>query len=176
MKKYALLVFGLLSLLSCSSSDTSGTSNSSNATTAIMTTKIDGYLYDTPPQNGSNIADATGGTFGTGYYLLNGFKNTANGKLTAPKMYYLKIAIPKSNIFVGTHDFTNNIQPDAYFASLTITGNNETVATISGNVKITYYNSTTKEIKGSFTFTTSNGVDVTTVTHNVIGTFDFFLQ
>ncbi len=183
MKKNILvLALVCLTIISCTtSSDTSTADNPSGASSTVaMETRIDNVLYETPPQNGGNSADLTGGTYGNTYFLLKGYKDTGANKVKiGSKTFEIKIAIPKADITnsVGTHNFNSTITSGGYFATLTISGVTpaETVNTLSGFVKVNSYDSTTKEIKGSFNFTTSNGVDLT-VTHTVIGTYDYILQ
>ena len=182
-KKIIFSAFVLTTVFSCSSSDTttdvtSGGTGSSTPTVA-MTTRIDGTVYDMPPQAGGNSADITGGIYGNTYFLLNGYKNITAGKAkVGSTIYTVKIAVPKSDLSVGTHNFTAAIASGSYYADFDITGTipAETVITTSGYVTVTSYNSATKELKGNFSFTTNNGVDLTVNTHTLIGSFDYILQ
>lgn len=170
------------SLFSCT---TSGTSNSDitggdgSTTTAAMVTRVDGVVHDMPPQGGGNLADATGGVYGNTYFLLNGYKNITTGKVVIGNtIYTMKIAIPKSDLSVGQHNFTSGIAPGGYYADFDITGPvpTETVNTTSGYINVTSYNATTKEMKGNFNFTTNNGVNLSATSHTLIGTFDYILN
>jgi hypothetical protein len=182
IKKVIFSVFVLTTLFSCSSDSNSANNNSggsSNVTTVAMTTTIDGTIYDTPPQNGGNAADATGGSYGNTYFLLKGYYNTASGKAkTGFKSYDIKIVVPKSDLSLGTHTFTSSIVAGQYYADLDINGVNpaETVNTTSGSITITSYNTTTKLLKGSFNFTTNDGINLTTDSHDLIGSFNYILQ
>ncbi len=182
LKKIIFSAFVLTTFFSCSSSDTTADLNSggSGSTTPVaMTTRIDGTVYDMPPQAGGNSADVSGGIYGNTYFLLNGYKNITAGKTKiGSTIYTVKIAIPKSDLTVGTHNFTGTIAAGGYFADFDITGTipAETVTTTSGYVTVTSYNSSTKEMKGTFSFTTNNGVNLTTPTHALLGSFDYILQ
>lgn len=182
IKKIIFSVFVLTTLFSCSSDSSSATSNnggSLNETTVAMTTRIDGTVYDTPPQIGGNAADATGGSFGNTYFLLNGYLNTGAGKAkTGFKTYDIKIVVPKSDLTLGTHDFMSNIVAGEYYADFDVNGVTpaETVNTTSGSITITSYNSTTKLLKGNFTFTTNDGVNLIAASHTLIGSFNYVLQ
>ncbi|MBC7525548.1 MAG: hypothetical protein H7239_14070 [Flavobacterium sp.] len=182
IKKIIILALVSLTLASCTTSADSSTvdvqpvANSSVA----METRIDNVLYETPPQNGGNSADVTGGIYGNTYFLLKGYKDTGVGKVKiGSKTFEIKIVIPKADIAssVGTHNFSSTLTSGGYYADLDINGVTpaENVSTVSGFVKVNSYDATTKEIKGSFNFTASNGVDLT-VTHTIIGTYDYILQ
>ncbi len=185
MKKLIILFLGL-SLFSCSSDGTTDNTNSGGgsgggSTTNPLTGIVDGvsYVFTTA----STTADATGGIYGNTYFLIKGTKDTGSAKNTSTisgkvgsKKYEIKLAIPKSNVAVGTHNFTSTIQPNEYFADLDITGVTpaELAETSTGFIKITTYNTTTKKIVGTYSFSTTNGSS-SSVTHNVSGTFDYVL-
>lgn len=180
-KKIIFSALVLTTLFSCSSSTNSNETIIGSGTTpaVAMTTRIDGITYEMPPQAGGNSADITGGVYGNTYFLLNGYKNISAGKYkVGSTIYTVKIAVPKSDLSVGTHNFTGAITPGAYYADFDITGPipAETVTTTSGYVNVTSYNSSTKEIKGSFSFSTNNGVDLSISTHTLTGSFDYILQ
>jgi hypothetical protein len=182
IKKIVLSVAVISSLFSCSSgadSSSDNTNGTGSTTTVAMTTRVDGVIYDMPPQTGGNSADASGGVYGNTYFLLNGYKNITTGKVkVGSTIYTMKIAIPKSDLSLGQHNFTGTIAPGGYYADFDITGPvpAETVNTTSGYINVTSYNSTTKEMKGSFNFYTNNGVDLVTHSHTLIGSFDFILN
>jgi hypothetical protein len=184
-KLFFLLIITVVSF-SCSSDSSSSndTGGGSGVTPEVaMITRIDGVVYDTPPQGGGNTANATGGIYGNTYYLLNGYKNTgiakviSLNKLIGNKVYEIKIAIPKSDISIGNHIFSSTITAGGYYADLDISGVSpaEVVNTTSGEINITNYNTTTKLIKGNFNFTTNNGVNLTTASHTLIGSFSYIL-
>lgn len=163
-----------------SSSNSGGSGTSGGDTPVAMTTRIDGVVYDTPPQNGGNNADVSGGEYGSDYFLLKGYKNVGAGKQAkiGNKIYNIKVVIPKNNITVGTHSFTSNLVAGGYYADFDISGvsPDETVNTISGSITVTSYNTSTKLLKGNFNFTTCDGVNLTTTTHTLIGSFGYVLQ
>ena len=180
-KKIIFSTLVLTLLFSCSSSTNSNeTIIGSGSTPAVaMTTRIDGVVYEMPPQAGGNSADITGGVYGNTYFLLSGYKNISAGKFkVGSTIYTVKIAIPKSDLSVGTHNFTGTITPGGYYADFDITGPipAETVSTTNGYINVTSYNASTKEIKGSFSFNTNNGVDLSNSTHILTGNFDYILQ
>ena len=182
IKNILFSAFILTTLFSCSSSttsDNSGTGGTSNDITVAMTTRIDNVVHDTPPQGGGNNADATGGSYGNTYFLLKGYYNTASGKAkTGFKSYEIKIVIPKSDLSVGTHTFTSNITSGSFYADLDVNNASpaEVANTKSGSITITNYNSTTKLLKGNFTFTTNDGLNLTATSHTLIGSFNYVLQ
>lgn len=179
-KKIILLTIVVNMLVSCSS-HSGNEPNSSPAPdlSAVMTTKIDGVEYDTPPASGGNLADATGGIYGNSYFLINGYKTFASGKQKiGQKTYNIKIAIPKNNLLVGTHYFDSTIAIGEYYADLDISGVTpaEAANTINGSVTVTSYDTSTKLMKGTFSFITNNGVDLNITSHTLTGTFNFVLQ
>ena len=183
MKTKILLLATLFLIISCSSSDSASDNQNPNGgqePAVAMVTRIDNVLYNTPPQNGSNIADATGGEYGNTYFLLKGFTLVSSSKnnLIGNKSYFIKLALPKNNIVAGTYNFTSTIQPNSYYADFDITGVSppENVITNSGFIKILNYNPTTKEVKGSFNFTTNDGIQTSIVSHTLVGNFDFILN
>lgn len=169
-------------LFSCSKSspDNSGSTGTGTDATVAMTSIIDGLTYDTPPQNGGNSADASGGEYGSGYFLLKGYKNVGAGKQVkiGNKIFNIKIVIPKSDISVGDHNFNSTLVSGGYYADFDILGVSpaETANTNSGTITVTSYNSSTKLIKGSFNFTTNDGVNLTATSHTLVGSFSFVLQ
>lgn len=181
LKRIFFLAIILTTLFSCSSDNsstpTSNGSGSSNETTVAMTTRIDGVVYDTPPQIGGNLADATGGIYGNTYFLLKGYKNMGASK-TAFKAYDIKIVVPKSDLSLGTHTFSSSIVSGEYYADLDVSGSTiaEVTNTTSGYITITSYNATTKLLKGSFSFTTNDGVNLSAISHTLIGSFNYVLQ
>lgn len=184
IKKIVFLAIVLTTFGSCSSdtssSDNSGGGTGGSDTTVAMTTRIDGVIYDTPPQNGGNNADVSGGEYGNDYFLLKGYKNVGAGKQAkiGNKIFNIKVVIPKNDISTGTHTFTSSLISGGYYADFDISGVSpvEVVNTISGSITITSYNTSTKLVKGNFNFTTCDGVNLTTTTHTLIGSFSYVLQ
>jgi hypothetical protein len=175
----ALICASLFSCTTSGSSNSDSTGGGGSTTTAAMVTRVDGVVHDMPPQGGGNLADATGGVYGNTYFLLNGYKNITTGKVVIGNtIYTMKIAIPKSDLSIGQHNFTSTIAPGGYYADFDITGPvpAETVNTTSGYINVTSYNTTTKEMKGNFNFTTNNGVNLSATSHTLIGTFDYILN
>lgn len=185
LKKIIFSAVVLTTLFSCSS-DSSSTDNTGGGgtgggdTSVAMTTRVDGVIYDTPPQNGGNAADLTGGEFGSNYFLLKGYKNVGAGKQAkiGNKIYDIKVVIPKNDVSVGTHSFSSSLVVGGYYADFDISGTSpaETVNTISGSITITSYTASTKLVKGNFNFTTNNGVNLTATSHTLLGSFSYVLQ
>ncbi|MEC4004223.1 hypothetical protein OX283_006120 [Flavobacterium sp. SUN052] len=185
IKKVFLSLIVVTTILSCSSSDSTDNSNGSGTgteTTVAMVTRIDNVVYDTPPQNGGNLAENSGGTSfgGTSYYLLKGYKNFGSSKIIAKigsKVINIYLAIPKNDLSVGTHSFSSTFISGDYYADIDISGvvPSENANTTSGFIKITNYDSTTKLLKGNFNFTTNDGVDVAVTSHTLIGSFTYKL-
>lgn len=186
IKKAIFSIFIFTTIFGCSSSDT--TDNNSNGsgigseTTVAMSTRIDGLVYDTPPEIGGNLAENSGGISfgGTSYYLLKGYKNFGSGKISdkiAGKTINIYLAIPKNDLSIGTHNFSTTFNSVDYYADIDVSGviPAESANTTSGFIKITSYDSTTKLLKGNFNFTTNNGVDLTAVSHTLIGSFTYKL-
>ncbi|MEI7509030.1 MAG: hypothetical protein WCJ62_06145 [Flavobacterium sp.] len=181
IKKIFFSAFIVTTLFSCSSNTSSDNSGSTGTdVTVAMTTRIDGVIYDTPPQNGGNSADASGGEYGSGYFLLKGYKNVGAGKQVkiGNKIFNIKIVIPKSDVSVGTHNFNSTLVSGGYYADFDILGVSpaEAANTISGSINVTSYNSSTKLIKGGFNFTTNDGINLTNTSHTLIGSFSYVLQ
>jgi hypothetical protein len=189
MKKLIFIFLGL-SLFSCSSdggTNTNGTGGNSggggNTTVDTFKATVDGISYVFSTLNNTNVADASGGIYGNTYFLIKGNKDTGSAKQSGSvsgkidtKKYEIKLAIPKSNVVVGTHNFSSAILPNQYYADLDVTGvaPAQTVVTSSGFIKITTYNATTKKIVGTFSFNTTNG-STTAITHTITGSFDYVL-
>lgn len=188
IKKLIFLFAITFASVSCSSdSDSTNNNQGSGSGTepvVAMTTRVDGLIYETPPQGGGNNADISGGIYGNTYFLLKGYKNFGVGKgistnkLIGNKIYDIKIAIPKNDVTVGIHSFNSTIATGGYYADLDISGviPIEAVNTTSGEVNITNYNAATKVVKGNFNFTTNNGVNPTATSHTLIGSFNYVLN
>ena len=183
IKKVLLLVVFLCTFFSCTTSDSTDNSNGTGTgtdETIAMVTRIDGVIYDTPPQIGGNLAENSGGASfgGNSYYLLKGYKNFGTGKITAKvgsKIINIYLAIPKNDLSVGTHNFTSAFISGDYYADIDISSvvPAENANTTSGFIKITNYDTATKIVKGNFNFTTNDGVDLTITTHTLIGSFTY---
>ncbi|WP_329806703.1 hypothetical protein [Flavobacterium facile] len=170
-------------IVSCSTNETSLNDSQNIPEEAVaMSTSIDGLFYDTPPQIGGNLAENSGGSSfgGSAYFLLNGYRNLNNGFTTnriGNKIYNIYLAIPKNNLSVGIHNFSSTFNSGDFYADFDVSGvlPTENVNTISGFIKITSFDTTTRLLKGNFNFTTNNGVDLTTITHELVGTFAYVL-
>lgn len=182
MKKILTLILVAAFAVSCSSDD--DTPSGGNPVTYPMSATIDGQVFSMWPENGTNLSDPTGGMFGSEYHLLEGYKLVnIVGALTAKEPivehdYYVRLAIPKIDIAVGTYDFTNTQLPNDYFADLEIIsavdGEGEDEATAGGTIVVTNWDSVTRRLQGTFEFTTNDGL-TSTETHVVTGTFNYIL-
>lgn len=177
------LVLVAFAITSCSSdSASSGGSNNEPAPVVAMVAEIDGVSFDAPPQIGGNLALNSGGSAfgGSAYFLLKGYKDMNTGKMSARignKVYNIYLAIPKNDLSVGIHNFSSAFNSGDYYADLDISGvvPAETVNTTSGFIKVASFDSATRLLKGNFNFTTNDGVDLTTDSHTLIGTFAYVL-
>lgn len=185
MKVIKTALFTLvLAIVSCSSGDDVQATDDNNPTppTVAMTTEIDGIDYDTPPQIGGNLAENSGGTAfgGSAYYLLKGYKNLSTSKLSykvGGKVYNIYLAIPKNDLSIGAHAFTDTFNAGDYYADLDISGvvPAENVNTTSGSINIISYDTSTRLLKGSFIFLTNDGVDLVNDSHVLVGSFEYKL-
>ncbi|CAM3649260.1 hypothetical protein FSS13T_24890 [Flavobacterium saliperosum S13] len=178
MKKIFLLFLVTTFAVSCS--DENASSNE-NPTTFPMSASIDSQSFPMEPEAGGNFSDATGGIYGSEYHLLEGYRmqSIATAKTTLKDYkYYIRLAIPKIDVSVGTHTFTNTHIPNGYFADLDIAAvvddNGENEATFNGKIIVNSYDVATQRVKGTFEFKTNNGVTATQ-THVVSGTFNYVL-
>ena len=180
MRKFSALVFAACFAFSCSSNDDS---NSNQTVLPTMSATIDGNIYGMAPEIGGNLSDPTGGMYGSDYHLLEGFRvinliEKPTAKPSVPYNYYVRLAIPKIDVSLGEHTFTNTHLPDGYFADLEInsdtTGEGEDEVTINGKIIVTDWDASTQRIKGIFDFKTNDGVS-STQTHVVTGTFNYIL-
>ncbi|CAM4439117.1 hypothetical protein [Flavobacterium terrigena] len=184
-KVIKIALFSLvLAIVSCSSGDTVEASDDTNPTTptVAMTTEIDGVDYDTPPQIGGNLAENSGGASfgGSDYYLLKGYKNLNTSKSAfkvGNKIFNIYLAIPKNDLSVGTHSFSSTFTTGDYYADLDISGviPAENVNTISGSINVLSYDASTRLLKGTFVFTTDDGVNLVDPSHFIVGSFEYKL-
>ncbi|MBY0487728.1 MAG: hypothetical protein K2P85_11155 [Flavobacteriaceae bacterium] len=180
-KKIFLLSVFIIVITSCSADSSSDKNDEGtiNQPEVAMVTRIDGTLYDTPPQNGGNFADVTGGIYGNTYFLLKGYKNAGTGKVViGNKIFNIRLVIPKGDLSVGTHIFNSTLVSGGYYADFNVSGVSpvETVNTNAGSITVTSYNSSTKLLKGNFIFTTNDGVNLTDASHTLMGSFSYVLE
>lgn len=165
-------------VFSCSTdSSSSGTGDSVQDYT--MTGVVDGNSYYLTPTNGGELSDPTGGAYGDTFQLLNGYiRIPATARFPQPeKRINIRLLLPKTDLTVGTHFFLNTAEIGNYFADLDLvfgTDPGEDEDTTSGKIIVTSYDLATKRIKGTFEFTTNNGVS-TSQTHAVTGSFNYVL-
>lgn len=182
MKKF-FFVFFIGLIISCSSDDSS--SGGGTPTSVPMSATIDSQSFSMEPEVGGDLGDPSGGMYGSDYYELEGYKEkSGTAKSSSAKVptvnfeYYVRLAIPKINKEAGTYNFTGPQLPNGYYADLDVIidgESGEAEETLNGSVVVTSYDSTTKRIKGTFQFTTSDGVSATQ-THSVSGSFNYILD
>ncbi|ESU29838.1 hypothetical protein FLJC2902T_03160 [Flavobacterium limnosediminis JC2902] len=182
MKKFTALLFAAVFAVSCSSDDDSPAGG--NPTTSPMVATVDGQTFSMQPEVGGNLSDPSGGMFGSDFHLLEGYKVVnVVGTITSREPivahdYYIRLAIPKIGIAAGTYNFTGNQLPDGYFADLEITsesaGEGEDEETAGGTIIVESWDVTTNRLKGTFEFTTNDGVS-SDQTHFVSGSFNYIL-
>lgn len=179
IKKFLVLSVAVLFVVSCSSSDDGKQTSDATQTEATIAIvgRVDNVLYNFPSPSPTNTADASGGEYGSNYYLLKGTNTKGPASKTGTKTIDIKLVVPKSDLSLGIHNFVATQVAGEYYADMDISNTlpSETVNTISGYIKILSYNSSTKELKGAFNFTTDDGVNVGTTRHTVLGNFDYFL-
>lgn len=174
IKKIVFLSLTLLAIVGCSHDDAS--TSTPQPTALAMSAKIDNVLYNFSAQNSGNIADNTGGSYGSNYFLLKGVNGSGPAGRIVNKTIEIKVVIPKANITLGTHPFSSSLASGGYYIDMDYLNTlpAEIVNTVGGSINITSYDSTTKEVKGTFSFSVEDGV--TSPSHIVTaGNFDFFL-
>lgn len=178
MKK--IILIGVVSFLTFScSTDSSSSATGEPVQDSTMTGIIDGNPYNLAPSTGGELSDPTGGAYGDTFQLLNGYvRIPAIARFPQPeKRINIRLLLPKTDLTVGTHFFLDTAEIGNYFADLDIvlgTDAGEDEDTVSGKITVTSYDSVTKRIKGTFEFTTDNGVS-TSQTHAVTGSFNYVL-
>lgn len=167
-----LLLF--VTLFSCSSEDSSNNNNVDPIDTVYpMEIYLDGEHIVL--QNDSNLANPLGGTFGPDYNLLYGFSESSlTGRPVIDRKVEMKLAIPKTNVVVGEHLFTNAIQTNGYFADMDIKidGVVKVVNTTSGKINVTSIDPVTNLVTGTFELTTNDG---TNQNHTITGSFEYVI-
>lgn len=169
-----LLLF--VSLFSCSSDDSSNNNGEPVLPAYPMDISLDDEFIQL--ENTNNLSNPLGGVFGEDYQLLyasaqNTF--TTSGRQTIhTRKVEMKLAIPKSNISLGEHNFLSSIEADGYFADLDIKIDNvvQTVNTTSGSITIVSIDDLTNLVTGTFELITNDG---TNQNHTVTGSFEYIL-
>lgn len=181
MKKVikGLLFLTVIILGSCSSDDPKTSTGTPATVVYAMKGSLDGGgLKLMRNYAGTSKANPNSVEFGINYFGLHGYYDNSSPNARVPideKVVDINLAIPKDNILVGEHVFTNTLAADEYFADLNIkvSGVAETVNTVSGKITILTYDDLTGHVTGTFELTTTNGVNP--LTHSFSGEFDYML-
>jgi uncharacterized protein DUF6252 len=156
MKKISILVLTLsLTLFACSSSDDDNPVVNNPVTTGYaMTAKINGVIFQANNPYGNNQFSSTNiySYFPEeDFVMLQGRKGGIWGN---PE---INIWLKKSDIALGTYPIGQETfdTPPSHFIDLIDNSNDISENTNEGSITITEVNSTTKIVKGTFRFTTT---------------------
>lgn len=175
----SILFFVSIAITSCGSDDSKPNEVVYTPIVYAMKGSLDaGDLKLMQNLGGTNRANPNSVEFGLSYFTLHGFFDNGSPNAKAPiqdKVVDINLAIPKDNITVGEHLFTNSLVADEYFADMNIklNGVSEIVNTVSGKINVLTYDELTGEISGTFEFTTTNGTNP--LTHSFSGEFEYVL-
>jgi hypothetical protein len=173
-----LLFLTVITLGSCSSDDSKPASEYVPTVYAMKGTLDDDVTKLMQNPSGTNRANPNSVEFGLNYFTLNGFYDNSSPNGRAPiqdKIVEVNLAIPKDNVVLGEHLFTNSLVIDGYYADLNIKFNGvvETVNTVSGKINILTNDELSGRITGTFELTTTDGVNP--LSHSFSGEFDYVL-
>ena len=167
--KFIIPLFSLL-IISCSSDD-----NDSSSSSYAMTAKINGATFEGNSAQGNNMFSSYNvlGAFPVeDFVLLQGRQGGAFGN---PE---IDIWLKRTDIAIGTYNFNyyNNATTSSHYIDLIDNSNSEYEETISGSITITEVNTSSKTVKGTFEFTTSDDPQATSPIVNfevTNGTFNY---
>ena len=168
--KSLLLVLPFI-LFACSSDD----SNSNSSSQFAMTAKINGVTFEANNPFGTNLYSSTNIW---SYFPLEDFvmlQGRQGGLLGNPE---INIWLKRTDIAVGTYTFGSETfnTPPSHFIDLIDNSNSESENTIGGTLIITEVNTSSKIVKGTFQFTTTDNLGDTTPIVNMTvtnGTFRY---
>lgn len=171
------LFFIAFAITSCSSDDKKGGGEITPIVYAMKGSLDAGNLKLMRNYAGNNIANPNSIEFGVNNFTLHGFFDNGSPDARAPiqeKTVEINLVVPKDNIAVGEHVFTNSLVAGEYFADLNIKTNGvaETVNTVGGKITVLTYEPD-GTMTGTFELTTTNGTDP--LTHSFIGEFEYKL-
>lgn len=178
--KKAALFFAATVFVACSSND-NGIVPGQGATPVVYPMKgaLDlGASKFMRNLEGTDKAAINSPDFGVDYFTLFGFfdNGSPSGKTQIQeKIVEVNLTIPKGNISVGEHLFTNTIVANEYFADMNIelNGVDETVNTVSGKINVLTYDNLTGKITGTYEIKTTDGI--TPQTHTITGQFNYIM-
>jgi hypothetical protein len=155
MKKIKFLLFALPFILFACSSDDSDNSNSSQF---AMTAKINGVTFEANNPFGTNLYSSTNIW---SYYPLEDyvmFQGRQGGIFGNPE---INIWLKRTDMAIGTYTFGSETfdTPPSHFIDLIDNSNQESENTISGTLAITEINTSSKIIKGTFEFTSTDNLN-----------------
>jgi hypothetical protein len=155
MKKISILLLTLsLALSSCSSSSDGG--DGGGGSSYAMTAKINGETFEANNPFGTNAFSTTNIW---SYYPLEDYvmlQGRAGGVLGMPE---INLWLKKTDIVVGTTTLAPETfdTPPSHYIDLIDNRTDETEKTKSGTIVITEVNTSTKIVKGTFQFTSTDG-------------------
>jgi len=174
MKRIKKLLYILpFIVLSCSSDDGGNTTDPQPQ--YAMTAKINGVTFEANNPFGNNMFSSTNIW---DYYPEEDFvmlQGRQGGIYGNPE---INLWLKKSDLVVGTYTIGTETYntPPSHFIDLIDNSNNEFEETVAGTIIITEVNTTTKIVKGTFQFTTSDEAQVSNpiINFNVTeGTFHY---
>lgn len=172
MKKIKNLFYVLpFVVLSCSSDD--GGSTSDPQPQYAMTAKLNGVTFEANNPFGNNMVSSTNiwDYFPQEDFIM--LQGRQGGLLGNPE---INLWLKKADMVVGTYTVGTETfsTPPSHFIDLIDNSNDESESTVAGTIIITEVNTTTKVVKGTFQFTTSDNVQESNpvINYNVTeGTF-----
>lgn len=182
MKNLKIILFSLVAagfILSCSSDDGSNENNNNNNNNNndpnpqfAMTYKINGVQHNRNNTFGTN--EAINNIFT--YYPDEEFIRLQGNNGIMSDGYEINLMIRRSDLALGTYQVNDQTDETTTHIDLINNNNTENESTREGSITITSINTTTKRVKGTFHFKTSDSWhDVPyTVNYDITdGTFDY---
>ncbi|MCO6175070.1 DUF6252 family protein [Flavobacterium sp. NRK F10] len=161
-------------ILSCSSDDGNNSSTDPQSQYA-MTAKINGVTFEANNPFGNNMFSSTNiwNYFPEEDFVM--IQGRQGGIYGNPE---INIWLKRSDITIGTYTIGTETYntPPSHFIDLIDNSNDEFESTVAGTIIITEVNTTTKIVKGTFQFTTSDNVQESNpiINYNVTdGTFRY---
>ena len=153
----------------------SSTGGGGGSTGFAMTAKINGVQFQANNPFGTNLFSGTNiyDYFPQADYVM--LQGRQGGLLGYPE---INIWLKRSDMTVGTHTIGSETYttPPSHFIDLIDISSTDFEDTVQGSITITEVNTTTKIVKGTFQFTTSDDVNATTPVINYTvtnGTFNY---
>lgn len=153
MKKFSVLILAVsLSLFSCSSDDGGSTINTPDIPAFAMSAKINGTIFQANNPFGTNLVSST--NIWNYYPIEDYIMLQAREGIVGNKE--IKIWLKKTDMVVGTYQIGSETfdTPPSHFIDLLDNSNQFDEDTKEGVIVITEVNTTTKVVKGTFSFKT----------------------